>query len=168
MVQQADDSGGPEAIGHAEAFRLDSFLPYQLSVAAESMSRLFARRYERAYGLTRPEWRVLAVLAAEGVLAMQDLIERTQMDAVRASRAGARLAEKGLIERHANPADHRALRLSLTPAGHALHAAIAPLAVELERELTSFLSEQDRARLEELLTRLSERARAMDDAGRSP
>ena len=47
---------------NGEAFRLEDFMPYRLSVAANRVSRLCARRYTKAYGLSIPEWRVLAVV----------------------------------------------------------------------------------------------------------
>ena len=49
-------------------FRLEEFLPYRLSVAANRVSRLFARRYSEAFGLSIPEWRVLATIGRFGVL----------------------------------------------------------------------------------------------------
>ena len=41
------------------AFHLDDFLPYRLAVAAQQVSRRFARLYAAEAGLTIPEWRVL-------------------------------------------------------------------------------------------------------------
>ena len=49
-----------------ERLRLQDFLPYRLSVAANAVSRLIARAYERQFGLKNPQWRLLAVLAEEG------------------------------------------------------------------------------------------------------
>ena len=46
-----------------EALELGRFLPYVLVVTAESVSRLFSTTYDRRFGLSVPEWRVLAYLA---------------------------------------------------------------------------------------------------------
>ena len=44
-------------------FDLAAFLPYQLAVVAARVSKGFADRYRAEFGLTIPEWRVLAHLA---------------------------------------------------------------------------------------------------------
>ena len=46
------------------AFDLEDFLPYRLSVVTNRVSQAFASRYEAAWGLSIPEWRVLAVVGA--------------------------------------------------------------------------------------------------------
>ena len=45
-----------------EILHLEAFLPYRLSVASNLVSRASARRYQSAFGLSIPEWRVIAVL----------------------------------------------------------------------------------------------------------
>src|SRR5438105_1016632 len=49
-----------------DGFKLEEFLPYQLSVTASSVSRLFAKHYADRFGLSIPEWRVLAVVGRFG------------------------------------------------------------------------------------------------------
>ena len=84
-------------------FRLEDFLPYQLSVAANRVSRLFARRYSGAYGLTIPEWRVLATIARFGTVSPTAVCEWTAMDKVKVSRAAAALVARGLIRQSPDP-----------------------------------------------------------------
>jgi DNA-binding MarR family transcriptional regulator len=140
---------------------LARFLPYQLSVVAESVSRVFARRYEKSFGLSVPEWRVMAVLAESDRIATQDIIELTQMDPVRVSRAAIRLADKGLVQRKTNPKDQRAHLLSLSAKGLSVYSQIVPLARELEQDLTETLTEAERAQLEAILTKIHARGRAL-------
>ncbi|HEV7986046.1 MAG TPA: MarR family winged helix-turn-helix transcriptional regulator, partial [Steroidobacteraceae bacterium] len=64
------------------ALRLQDYLPYRLSVAANAVSRVIARAYERQFGLKIPQWRLIAVLADEGPLTQQALCGRTVMDKV--------------------------------------------------------------------------------------
>jgi len=47
--------------------RLQNYLPYRLSVAANAVSKLIARAYEDRFDLKIPEWRLIAVLADEGL-----------------------------------------------------------------------------------------------------
>ena len=49
--------------GADQRLRLRDYLPYRLSVAANAVSQLIARAYKEQFGLTVPQWRLLAVLA---------------------------------------------------------------------------------------------------------
>lgn len=134
---------------------LDNFLPYRLSVTAEIVSRLFANRYEVQFGITIPEWRVLAVVAESGPITTQNVIERTRMDRVRVSRAAISLAEKDFLERTLDPKDQRAFILKLSRQGQDVYKEIVPLAFELQDALTGFLSPDERTQLYRILEKLS-------------
>lgn len=144
---------------------LDEFLPYRLSVAANAVSRVIARSYENATDLKTNEWRLIAVLAEDGELSQQGVVQRTQLDKVSVSRASTGLAERGLIRRDPDPDDARSLRLSLTLEGRRLHAKLAPAALALEGELLGELSAAEIATLDELLRRLEAKACALLPGG---
>ena len=76
------------------ALDLAAFLPYRLSVLANTISRSFARLYAARFDLTIPEWRVMAVLGAYAPLSAGDVAARTAMDKVGVSRAVARMSRK--------------------------------------------------------------------------
>ncbi|WP_376095843.1 MarR family winged helix-turn-helix transcriptional regulator [Roseomonas sp. CCTCC AB2023176] len=143
---------------------LGDFLPYRLSVVTEAVSRLFAQRYEERFGLSIPEWRVMAVVGEAPPRATQEVIERTGMDRVKVSRAAIRLADKGLLARQADPADARAHLLSLTEQGEATYRAIVPLARDLHAALAAGLTEEEQAALDRILGKIGERARALSGA----
>src|ERR1700739_345732 len=92
---------------NGEAFRLEDFLPYRLSVAANRVSRLFARQYTKTYGLSIPEWRMLAIVGRFGTLAQRAGGEWTAMDKVKVSRAAASLVARGLLKQTQDPRDGR-------------------------------------------------------------
>lgn len=148
------DSTGADAASAAELFRLDTFLPYRLSVTANRISRAFARAYAERFGLTIPEWRVMAVLGTGGPLPAAAIVERTAMDKVKVSRAVAALEAKALVLRRPHPEDRRSALLELAPAGRRVFEQIVPLARALEAELTAVLGPEDRALLAALLGRL--------------
>ena len=77
------------------ALDLEHFLPYRLSVLANTVSTALAGAYALRFGLTIPQWRVIAVLARTPGLAAADVVERTAMDKVAVSRAVAGLARHG-------------------------------------------------------------------------
>lgn len=140
---------------NSTTLELDNFLPYRISVTAEIVSRLFANRYEERFGVTIPEWRVLAVVAESGPITTQSVIERTRMDRVRVSRAAISLTERQFLERTLDPKDQRAFILKLSPQGQDVYSKIVPLAFEMQDALTGFLSSDERTQLYSILEKLS-------------
>ncbi|MFJ5368226.1 MarR family winged helix-turn-helix transcriptional regulator, partial [Bosea sp. CER48] len=65
-----------------------------------------------------------------------------------------RLQKRGLIERQADPADRRALRIVLTEAGFALADRIVVSHVATEERLVRTLSFEERAQLRQLLAKI--------------
>jgi DNA-binding MarR family transcriptional regulator len=153
-------------------FLLEEFLPYELSIAANRTSRLFARRYSEAFGLTIADWRVLAVVGRFGDITPSAVAERTEMDKVRVSRAASGLVARGLLEQVADPDDGRARRLRLSADGNRIHDAIVPLARTLEARLAAGLSAREWASLRACLRKLNAHVRDLDEsdatARRSP
>jgi DNA-binding MarR family transcriptional regulator len=135
------------------ALALDDYLPFRLSIASNAVSRLIARAYEDRFGLTIPQWRLMAVLA-EGALTQQAIVARTAMDKVTVSRAAQGLVTRHLIARAAHEADGRSHRLALTDTGLKLHAEIAPLALAYEAALLAGLAPAEVAMMKRLLLRL--------------
>lgn len=143
-----------------EPLELGRFLPYRLSVTAECISRVFSQSYEERFGLSIPEWRVMAVLGENAARPTQAVIEATEMDRVKVSRAVTRLVDKGLVTRRTAPEDQRSQILQLSRKGLQLYRQIVPLAHALQAELTQGLSAEDLAALDRLLEHLHQRGRA--------
>lgn len=122
-------------------FDLSAFLPYRLSVAAARVSRALARRYQDEFGLSIPEWRVLAHLSgsAGGPISVRDIEARADMEKSRVSRAVARLEAAGYLRKSAGPGDRRLLDLALTEAGQALMARLIPVALGYQADLIRHL-----------------------------
>jgi DNA-binding MarR family transcriptional regulator len=143
-----------------DRLRLQDYLPYRLSVAANAVSRMIARAYERQFGLKNPQWRLLAVLADEGPLTQQTLCGRTIMDKVTVMRAAQSLLRRRLVRRLPNAEDGRSHRLMMTAAGKRLYERIVPLALAYQEQLLHGIERADIARLERLLRRLEQAASA--------
>ncbi|MDZ4096907.1 MAG: MarR family winged helix-turn-helix transcriptional regulator [Paracoccaceae bacterium] len=120
-------------------FDLTTFLPYQLAVASARVSRAFADRYRTEFGISTPEWRVLAHLAQSGAVSVREIHARVDMDKPKVSRAAARLESAGLIEKRANAGDRRLVQLTLTERGVALMARILPIATAYQTDLLALL-----------------------------
>jgi DNA-binding MarR family transcriptional regulator len=138
--------------------RLQDYLPYRLSVAANAVSKLIARAYEDRFDLKIPEWRLIAVLAEEGPLTPQALCERTIMDKVTVTRAAQGLLKRSLIKREPNSSDGRSHRLVLTASGERLYGQIAPLALEYEAQLLAGVEQREIKTLERQLRQLEHAA----------
>jgi DNA-binding MarR family transcriptional regulator len=145
----------------SDVLALEDFLPYRLSILSNRVSSAIAKRYAKTFDLTIPEWRVLAVLGRRPGLTAKQIAEATEMDKVAVSRAVTRLVARRRLAATPDPDDARRQKLSLTAAGLALHAKIAPIALDTERRLLSTLGPHDRAQLDGLLARLLNAAKLL-------
>jgi DNA-binding MarR family transcriptional regulator len=137
---------------------LENFLPYRLSVLSNTVSGAIAAAYFAHFGLTIPEWRVMAVLAANPGLSAAEVTARTAMDKVAVSRAVGTLLSAGRLRRTTAKADRRRTHLELTPAGARVYSRVVPMALRYERHLVAPLSRKDRVLLDRLLRVLLGRA----------
>ena len=140
---------------------LESFLPYRLSVLANVTSNAIAAAYEERFGLTIPEWRVIAVLSRYPGLSAREVADKSRMDAVAVSRAVNRLLRAGRLRRAVAADDRRRSVLQVSAAGAAVYRDVAPLALEFERSLLESLPSSDRAALDRLLGLLTRRAESL-------
>ena len=148
--------------------KLESFLPYRLSVLANVTSSAIAAAYEERFGLTIPEWRVIAVLMRHPGLSARDVAEKSRMDAVAVSRAVNRLLRAGRLRRAVATDDRRRSVLEVSAAGAAVYRGVAPLALEFERSLLDTLTNAERVALDRLLGVLTQRAEALSVSLRAP
>ena len=146
-----------------ETFKLDEFLPFELSIAAARVSRLFARRYAEEHGLTIPEWRVLVVVGRFEAISPSMVSQWTAMDKVKVSRAAATLVARGLVKQTQDASDGRARILRLTRKGQTVHRAVVPLAHEVEQQIAGGLGRGDWAALRQALARINTHLRTLDE-----
>ena len=140
---------------------LERFLPYRLSVLSNQISDAIAAAYQERFGLTIPEWRVIAVLARYPGLSAREVSHRTRMDAVAVSRAVCKLVSAGRVKRDVADSDRRRSMLRLSRAGTRVYAVVAPLALQYERELIAELSTSELAVLDRALQKLARRAETL-------
>ncbi len=139
----------------APAITLDSFLPFRLSVASNMVSDVIAGSYAREFGVSVPEWRLIAVIAETDGLSQQQIGVRTRMDKVTVSRAAIALAGRGFVTRTPHPQDGRSNILALSDAGRELYRAIAPRALKLEREIFGALGDEELEAFSATLARIT-------------
>jgi len=141
---------------------LERFVPYKLSVLSNRVSDAIARLYSDRFGLTIPEWRIMAVLGQTSGLSARDVAVRTAMDKVQVSRAVASLVEAKRVIREVDESDARVSRLSLSARGRAIYDEIAPLALHLEDVLLGALTKEERRDLDAIMGKLAARIGKLD------
>lgn len=134
---------------------LSEFLPYRLSVLSNTISESIARRYRNEFGLSVPQWRVMAVLAQAPGLTAKAVGERTAMDKVAVSRAVSALVDAGHVARRTSERDARSSALTLTENGEAVYERVAPLALAFERDLIAALEPHEKEALDKLMDALA-------------
>ena len=139
--------------------RLAGFLPYRMSITSNAVSGLIAGDYGDRFGLTIPEWRIMAVLGEAGVMTQRDLVRATLIDKVAINRACKSLDDRGLVARSPNAADGRSHHLQLSGAGRTMHDEIWPLAYADYKRIFAVLSEAEAETLRALLDKLLDQVR---------
>ena len=144
-----------------EALNLEEFLPYRLSVLSHTISTTIAKAYEAKFGVSIPEWRVIAILGRFPGLSAVEVADRTMLDKVAVSRAVTKLIKNGRIDREFADADRRRSILQLSDDGQQVHDEIAPLALAFENELLQGIGAENFETFNVVLERLLGKARLL-------
>lgn len=147
---------------------LDGLLLYRISRLLSVAGSMVIRLCEGRFGITRREWRLVAMLASRGALGSSQLAEQAQLDRARTSKAVGSLVAKGIVSREQPAGDRRHVLLRLTPKGEALYAELYPLVSAINAELMGALDATEAAQLDVVLQRLQVRGEAMAAAADLP
>lgn len=140
-------------------FDLEQFLPYRLSMLANTVSQGIAAHYRGEHGISVTEWRILAVLGRYPGLTAREVVDRTAMDKVAIHRAVKSLQAKRLLERKTDPEDRRRQNLHLTPDhGRKLLDTVLPRAKGFESNLLEVLNPTETQSFLTTLQKLQKRA----------
>lgn len=137
---------------------LEEFLPYRLNRLADAVSRDFSRLYRDRFGLTRPEWRLLATLGQYGTMTATAIGQHSAMHKTKVSRAVTALEERRWLRRTPDATDRRVEHLTLTKAGENAYRELVPLAREFE---TRILEQMRPAEKSAIISGLAALERAM-------
>jgi DNA-binding MarR family transcriptional regulator len=148
----------PPASRLSDPAALDDLLLYRLNRLLSVAGSMVIRLCEGRFGITRREWRILALLAENEGLLSSELAERAQLDRARTSKAVTSLVGKKLLLREQRPGDRRQAALVLSDEGRALVAALFPLVVRINHELLAVLPDGGAAQLDDALDRLQRHA----------
>jgi DNA-binding MarR family transcriptional regulator len=139
-----------------ERLILEDFIPYRLNKVAEGISQGFARHYRDEYGLTRPEWRVLATLGQFGSRTAREIGQHSSMHKTKVSRAVQGLEKRHWLKRARDETDRCIEHLELTPAGTSAYDKLAASAQIFQRRLLSSIGGVEARHLSEALAALED------------
>ena len=137
---------------------LKDFLPYRLAILSHTVSSLIAHVYDKQFGLTIPEGRVIAILGRFPGSSAVEVAERTMLDKVAVSRAVTKLIKAGRLDRKFANTDRRRSILTLSFEGRKVHDEIAAVALAKENELLQGLDDEQIVVLNSAIDRLLVRA----------
>ena len=110
----------------------------------------------KPHGFTPHDAGILRLVGQTPGISQQDLAKRLRMHASRLVGVLDDLEERKLVERRPSAADRRLYALHLTKDGEAALATIGQIAREHHRNLLASLSEEERASLAAMLSRIAE------------
>lgn len=142
--------------------QLDNFLPYVLNRLADRVSQELSTIYAKDFGLSIPEWRVIANLAEHDTLNARDIVGLTGMEKSKVSRSVAALDERGLVKQKISKLDNRSRDLALTAKGQRLYETLSPRALDWEQSLVTGLQEKEHKLLMHLLKKLDVRVQELE------
>lgn len=130
-----------------------------LSAAHARVTDQLSTALSRTCGLSMNEFEVLLRLDHEPGLRLCDLHSAVRLTQPSVSRMITRLEQQRWVARSGDPKDHRAVRLTLTPAGRDLLGRAIPVHAQVIREaLLDRLTAAEHDLLADVLTRIAEPA----------
>jgi DNA-binding MarR family transcriptional regulator len=148
---------------HGRGLHIGHFLTFQIIRLANAVKANVTRRYLIDFGLSVPEWRLLAMTIRYQPVRFSELVTNSSMDKGQASRTLQTLTRRGLIATRAAGAGRRPnegvalpVILKVTPKGRRLYASVLPVAQRSQARLLRTLSRAERKALYTILGKLFE------------
>lgn len=166
------DRGRPDrpslALDADGAFDIHDYIPYLVNRAAIVLVERFQDGL-RDKGVTRTEWRVLAILCRRGPTRFGALASLAALEPSTLSRLLSGLRKRGMVLREPSEVDARGVLIAPTEAAHAMVRAILPHAIATERVAVEGMSDDEARFFLRLLQRLCDNLAPWvpDDEGRA-
>ena len=117
-------------------FILENFLPYQLSLLANRISKDFSKEYISRFKLNNAEWRIIAHLSQENeAISIREIYSKVDLEKSKVSRAVSRLSSRQILTKTVNLKDRRLVDLKLTKNGKKIIENMAKVAKDFESEV---------------------------------
>lgn len=150
----------------ADPSGIQDLLLFKLSKIVSAGGSVVTRICEGQFGITRREWATLALLAQADELRWARIIEQSELDDARLSRAVSSLVAKGLAsKRHVAS---QGIWVSLSEAGRRLHDELFPITRGVNLRLLEGLGDSERAQLDRALKLIHDHAVSLAGEGPLP
>lgn len=137
-------------------------LAWEIAETSHAMRRFYDRRVAEL-GVTRAQWRVIAILGHNPGMKQVELADRLDVEPISTCRIIDRLEEAGLVERQRDPNDRRAWRLTLTAKAEPVRDRLRELAEEMSIEAFAGIGMKDLEVVRAALARVRENIAGRDD-----
>lgn len=141
-------------MSNSTSFKLETFLPFKLNTAAETITRELVKLCCTKLEVSRAQARVLIMLNEQGTLTARQICDLTYMEKVMVSRAVRDLEARKLIRRKVNKEDKRSMFLSLTAKGQKGVNQIIPLMDDWQKSARKRLGAKNFDLMAEMLDQL--------------
>ncbi len=121
------------------------------------VSRLLRYRFDgraRTLGVTRPQWRLLLLLARYPGKSQAELACLLEVERITLCRMIDRLQEAGFLERRPDPSDRRVWRIFLTAKGEEIIGKLHSIGAEFQKEILAVLAPGEPEALQAILMKL--------------
>ena len=133
------------------SFVIDDSTSQLVSVAARLFARALQSRFA-AHDVSAGQWPLLLYLWEKDGLSQKQLSRRVQIEEPTTTRTLDRMERDGLVRRIRDENDRRRINVFLTERANLLRDELVPYALEVNALATHGLSEQDKAKINSLLT----------------
>ncbi|WJF91270.1 MarR family transcriptional regulator [Paraburkholderia bonniea] len=135
------------------AYQLGESVGYLLSRVKSSMSNMVTQRTMAELGITSTQGSILFMVASGKCLLAAELAREYGIDASAVTRLIDRLEKRGLLTRLRCHDDRRAVRLALTPEGHAIAARMPAIFTGVMDKLLNGFTPEEVGFLKSMLRR---------------
>jgi DNA-binding MarR family transcriptional regulator len=146
---------------HGRNLHIGHFLTFQIIRLANAVKASVTRRYLAEFGLSVPEWRLLAMTVRFEPVRFSELVANSSMDKGQASRTLQMLTKRGLINSRSTGGARRTgegavspVILTTTAKGRQLYRTVLPVAQRNQARLLLMLTRHEREVLYRVLAKL--------------
>jgi DNA-binding MarR family transcriptional regulator len=140
---------------------IDQFITFRMTRLSNALRNNLSKRYLEEFGLSLPEWRLLALITRFSPVRFSELTSRSSMDKGQVSRTLRVMSKSGLIKMKVLKQRSRSAEalaapvvVSVTAKGRSLYEAVLPVARRRQAEMLLNLSPTERVQLYAILDKL--------------
>ncbi|MEJ7686469.1 MAG: MarR family transcriptional regulator [Variovorax sp.] len=148
-----------------DGLTVDNFITTVMSQTVNALRRVTTLPYAKRFGLTVPEWRILALLAYARSIPFAELVVQSTSDKALVSRTLRLLEQRGLaLLESEGPTPRKRLTCTITSAGEALHAQVIPVARKEQAAMIRLMTPEERRVMYGALKRIHRQCLAATDS----